>query len=96
MKMNFVVGLKDLSGKEITDNRNENVTLSKILGNAIITEEAKDQPVLKYELATKLFNAKGEVDITETEKEIIKTVCTTGKLNILSAAQILIIVNNAK
>lgn len=96
MKMNLAVGLKDLSGKEIVDGSNNPILLSKQLANIIISEEAKDNPAQKYELATRLYNAETEMEITESEKEIIKSVCNSGRLTVLFAAQILNIVNNAK
>ena len=95
MKMNLAVGLKDLAGNQIMDGNNAPILLSKQLANIIISEEAKDNPAQKYELATRLFNANGAMEITESEKEIIKGVCNSGRLTVLFAAQILNIVNNA-
>lgn len=96
MKMNLAVGLRDLAGNEIVDGNNTPILLSKQLANIIISEEAKDNPAQKYELATRLFKAETEMEITESEKEIIKNVCNSGRLTVLFAAQILNIVNNAK
>ena len=96
MKVNLSVYLKDLAGNDVIDARGEKIMLSKFLANGIIGEEAKDKPMEKYELADKLYNTDGEVDIKESEKEIIKKFCESGKLTVIIAAQILIIINNAK
>ena len=96
MKMNLAVGLKDLAGNEIVDGNNTPILLSKQLANLIISEEAKENVMQRFELAMKLNVADGEMEITESEKEIIKRVCESGRMTVLFAAQILNIVNNAK
>lgn len=96
MKVNLAVYLKDLAGNDVIDARGEKIMLSKFLANGIISEEAKDKPMEKFELADKLYNASGEVDIKESEKETIKKFCESGKITVLIAAQILVIINNAK
>jgi hypothetical protein len=96
MKVNLTVGLKDLAGKEIVDNNGTAIMLNKFVANQIVSEEAKENVLQRFELAMKLNVAEGEVEITESEKEIIKKVCEAGRMTILIAAQILSIINNAK
>ena len=96
MKVNLAVYLKDLAGNDVLDHKGEKIMLSKFLANGIIGEEAKDKPMERFELADKLYNADGEIDIKESEKEVIKKFCESGKVTVLVAEQILIIVNNAK
>ena len=96
MKANLAVGLKDLSGKEIKDAQGNGILLSKQLANLIVAEEAKENVLQRFELAMKLNIAEGEIEITESEKQIIKFICEAGKMTILFAAQILSIINNAK
>lgn len=95
MKVNLTVGLKDLAGKEVI-NGGERIILSKFVANLIVSDEAKENILQRWELANKLNVADGEVEITESEKEIIKKVCESGRMTILFAAQILSIINNAK
>jgi predicted aspartyl protease len=79
------------------DARGEKILLNKFIANQIISEEAKgDRAMQMYELAMKLNTAESEIDITESEKEIIRTVCGNGKMTVLIAAQILTIINNPK
>ena len=96
MKMNLTVGLCDLNGKEIVAPNGEKLLLSKQIANLLVTEEAKENVLQRFELAMKLNVAEGEIEITDSEKEIIKKLCEGGKMTILIAAQILKIVNNAK
>lgn len=97
MKVNLCVALKNLAGQDVVDQGKEKVMLNKFVAEAIALEEAKDGNVLqKSELADKLYNATGEIEIAESEKEIIKKTCEGGRMTVLLAAQILKIVNNAK
>lgn len=95
MRVNLSVSLKNLRGETILDNGKE-IMLNEYVANMIVNEEAKDNPMQSFELAGKLYNATGEIEIAESEKEIIKRVCTSGRMTILFAAQILTIINNAK
>lgn len=96
MKVNLTIGLKDLMGNEIKDAQGASILLNKQLANLIVAEEAKENILQRFELAMKLNFADGEVEITESEKQIIKGICESGKMTILFAAQILGIINNAK
>lgn len=96
MKMNLAVGLCDLNGKEIVAPNGEKLLLSKQIANLLVAEEAKENVLQRFELAMKLNVAEGEIEITDSEKEIIKKLCEGGKMTILLSAQILKIVNNAK
>lgn len=96
MKMNLAVGLCDLNGKEIVGPNGEKLLLCKQIANLLVAEEAKENVLQRFELAMKLNVAEGEIEITDSEKEIIKKLCEGGKMTILIAAQILKIVNDAK
>jgi hypothetical protein len=96
MKVKFGI-LKGLDGKELKNN-NEPLYIGKSLANVIANETSKDNTSMqKYELAIKLFNANDfEIEISESEKEIIKSAVNSGSMSILIAAQILTAINNAK
>lgn len=96
MKMNLTVGLRDLEGNEIKDIQGKAILLNKQLANLIVSDEAKENVLQRFELAMKLNVANGEIEVTDSEKEIIKRICENGKMTILVAAQILSIINNAK
>lgn len=96
MKVNLAIGFKDLSGKEITDAAGKKILLNKFIANQIVSEEAKENILQRYELAMKLNVADGEIEIQNSEKEIIKKVCESGRMSVLIAAQVLSTINNAK
>lgn len=96
MKANLTVGLKDLTGKEIVDANGEKILLNKFIANQIVSEEAKENVMQRFELAMKLNVAEGEIEIKGSEKEIIKKVCESGRMTVLIAAQVMSIINNAK
>ena len=96
MKMNLTVSLKGLDGKAILNESNYPVMLNQQLANMIVAEEAKENILQRYELAMKLNVAENEIEITESEKQIIKGVCEGGRVTVLFAAQVLGIINNAK
>ena len=93
MKMNLSVPAQTLAGQPWKEN-GEVVMLNKVVANRLFVMDGKDKPVEKYELAIKLHNATGEVEITEAEKTLIKE--ASADLIVALAAQIQIIVNNAK
>ena len=94
MKVKFGI-LKGLDGNDVK-NGSEYVYNDKTIAQIIATDAAKDNVLQRYELATKLYNANGnEVEITESEKEIIKQTINSGTLSILLAAQALSAMNNA-
>ena len=94
MKVKFGI-LKGLDGNDVK-NGSEYVYIDKTIAQIIATDAAKDNVLQRYELATKLYNANGnEVEITESEKEIIKQTINSGTLSILLAAQALSAMNNA-
>ena len=96
MKANLTIGLKDLTGNEVVNERGEVIILSKLLANQIMMGEAQDEVMAKWDLANKLNNANGEIDLGENEKQIIKKTCEGGRMTILVAGQIMKIINNAK
>lgn len=96
MKVNLTVGLKDLNGTEVVNERGEKIILSKFVANQIMMGEARDEVLARWDIANRLNVAEGEIEIGENDKKIIKEVCEGGRMTVLIAAQILTIINNAK
>lgn len=89
--------LKGLDGRDLKDANDKPIAIYQSLANVIVNEIAKDSIVQRHELATKIFNSQGsELEISESEKEIIKQAVTSGGVTVLLAAQVLNIINNAK
>lgn len=96
MKMNFTTRAIALNGEPLKE-RGEEIWLNKTLAGVIMMQDASDATVMqKYELATRLYQAEGEMEISESEKNIIKGICENGKLPVIIAAQILMVVGNAR
>jgi hypothetical protein len=95
MKVNLTKAVIGLDGNPVKE-RGEVLMMNKVLANALVIQDSVDDPMHKYELATKLYEASGEIEIAESEKALIKKVCESGQLLVLIAAQILIIINNSK
>lgn len=94
MKVNLVQTAKAFNGEDLKDQLGGVIWLNKSLANAVAGLDPKEKPIEKYELAHKLFNASGEIEITEAEKSLIKEACAL--IPIMVSAPILILVNNAK
>lgn len=94
MKVDFNVTAKAFNGEDLKDQAGGLVFLNKSLAQAIVGLDPKEKAIEKYELAHKLHNASGEIEITESEKSLIKEACAL--IPIMVSAPILILVNNAK
>lgn len=92
MKINLTQSFKDLKGEPLKDGNGNPIIMGQYIADCILLEEAKDSPMHKYELATKLFNASSPIDITESERVIITKVCE--RMRVGFAAQILLVINN--
>jgi hypothetical protein len=95
MKMNFVKAALGLNGAPLTE-RGAVVMINEVIANTLVTQDADNNPMFQYELARKLYDAKGEIEFSESEKMIIMKLCESGRLIVLIAAQVLMILNNAK
>lgn len=82
MIINTKIVLKDLSGKEIQDEKKEGFTLGQALANIVVSAETGGKMKL-FVLGTKLFqNSKVEVDESDLQllKEAVKSTKTYGAL----------------
>ena len=77
MNIDCEIELKDLSGAVLKDSEGV-FTLGKALGNIIV--DAKEGGKMKlYILATKLFQAKGKVEVDESDLSLIKKVVASSE-----------------
>ena len=68
MKVNFNQKFKDLKGQEVEGIE----TMNKVIAEQLVLQEAKENTLQKYELAMKLSSATKEIEITDSEKNLIK------------------------
>lgn len=95
-KVNLTIALTDLQGKEIKNNKGENLLLNKEVATLLVMKEAKENIRQRYELAQKLNNATGEVEISGSEIDLINESLKSGGVTVLLAAQVLQAIANAK
>lgn len=96
MKVDLSRPFKALDGKTDLMIDGKILIMGQYLADRIVSEQSKEQSMsmVMFELATKLYQANGEVEIEESHKEIIKQACSG--MMVMFAAQILTIINNAK
>ena len=96
-KVNMAITLTDLRGKEVKSQQGKKVFINETVADLLASKEAKDNTVLqRFELAQKLSNAAGDIEISDSEIELIKEVILDGRITVLLAARILQIINNIK
>lgn len=95
-KVDLAVALTDLQGNAIKNNKGENILLNKEVATLLVMKEAKENIRQRYELAQKLNSAKGEVEISGSEIDLINESLKGGGVTVLCAAQVLQAIANAK
>lgn len=95
-KVDLAVALTDLQGNAIKNSKGENILLGKEVATLLVMKEAKENILQRFELAQKLNKAEGEVEITDSEIELIKGALNGGGVTVLCAAQVLQAIANAK
>lgn len=91
----FNTPVKDLSGKDIVTETGEKVIIGKQVANMIVADSAKENILHRFEVAQKLADETvGEIHLTDSEKEIIKEVCKSGRMTVLLSAQVLKILDS--
>lgn len=94
MKVDLSVEARNYDGKPLVEHNGAVIKLNEAIANNLAISEGKDQAILKYNLGTKLYSAKGPIDITEAEEALIRDVANN--LVAIVSAQIQIILNDAK
>ena len=92
-KVNFNVPLKRLNGESILEAGKE-IMIGEFLANGLVNQKATDKAMQTFELATKIYKAKGEIELAQSEKDIILRYLENSEtlISVLAAAQILSIV----
>lgn len=95
MKVDLSKPFKALDGTTDLIIDDKTLIMGQYLADKIASEQMGDQvmSMVMFDFATTLYQAKGEIEINESHREIIKKAC--GKMIVMFSAQILKIVNNA-
>jgi hypothetical protein len=72
MIVNLAIALTDIEGNKIKGENGQEVSLSKMVGNALFSAEEKDDPIRLYELAKKIYYSEGDMEISKSDADLIK------------------------
>jgi hypothetical protein len=72
MIVNLAIALTDIEGNKIKNENGEEVSLSKMVGNALFSAEEKDDPIRLYELAKKIYYSEGDIEISKSDADLVK------------------------
>jgi hypothetical protein len=72
MIVNLAIALTDIEGNKIKNENGEEVSLSKMVGNALFSAEEKEDPIRLYELAKKIYYSEGDIELSKSDADLVK------------------------
>jgi hypothetical protein len=72
MIVNLAIALTDIEGNKIKNENGEEVSLSKMVGNALFAAEEKEDPIRIYELAKKIYYSEGDIELSKSDADLVK------------------------
>jgi len=72
MIVNLAIALTDIEGNKIKNENGEEVSLSKMVGNALFGAEEKEDPIRLYELAKKIYYSEGDIELSKSDADLVK------------------------
>jgi hypothetical protein len=72
MIVNLAIALTDIEGNKIKNENGEDVSLSKMVGNALFSAEEKEDPIRLYELAKKIYYSDGDIELSKSDADLVK------------------------
>jgi hypothetical protein len=72
MIVNLSIALTDIEGNKIKNENGQEVSLSKMVGNALFSAEEKDDPIRLYELAKKIYYSEGDIELSKSDADLVK------------------------
>ena len=86
-KIDFTKSLLDFDGKEVIDN-NAPMTFKSIISRLLAMCKADDKVMERWELAQRIYNSSGEIDITPSQIMLIQNALKESSLTTLVGGQI--------
>ena len=86
-KINFTKALIDFDGREIIDN-DVPMTFKSIISRLLAMCKADDKVMERWELAQRIYNSSGEIDITPSQIMLIQNALKESSLTTLVGGQI--------
>lgn len=91
-KIDFTKALIDFDGREIIDN-DVPMTFKSIISRLLAMCKADDKVMERWELAQKIYNSSGEIDITPSQIMLIQNALKESSLTTLVGGQIYHLLN---
>ncbi len=90
-KINLTTSFKDLEGKDmLTDRKSKDkMMMNKIVANILSIAKATKDPVRQLDISLKIYNAKKEIELDDSDIDLIKKVIQESNLSSLIAGQII-------
>ena len=86
-KIDFTKALIDFDGREIIDN-DVPMTFKSIISRLLAVCKADDKVMERWELAQRIYNSSGEIDITPSQIMLIQNALKESSLTTLVGGQI--------
>jgi len=87
-KVNFNQPILNLESKPMNIGPNAQLSMKDIVANAICAYKGKQNAVKLLDLALKIYNAKEDLEIDDTDFTLIKNIITGGDTTVLVKGQI--------
>ena len=91
-KIDFTKSLLDFDGKEVIDN-DVPMTFKSIISRLLAMCKADDKVMERWELAQRIYNSSGEIDITPSQIMLIQNALKESSLTTLVGGQIYHLLN---
>lgn len=91
-KIDFTKALIDFDGREIIDN-DVPMTFKSIISRLLAMCKADDKVMERWELAQRIYNSSGEIDITPSQIMLIQNALKDSSLTTLVGGQIYHLLN---
>ena len=91
-KIDFTKALIDFDGREIIDNEVP-MTFKSIISRLLAMCKADDKVMERWELAQRIYNSSGEIDITPSQIMLIQNALKESSLTTLVGGQIYHLLN---
>lgn len=91
-KIDFTKALIDFDGREIIDN-DVPMTFKSIISRLLAVCKADDKVMERWELAQRIYNSSGEIDVTPSQIMLIQNALKESSLTTLVGGQIYHLLN---
>lgn len=95
-KVNFTQVVIGMDGKEIKDVKEQPIMLNETIGNTISTSKAENDAIRQMTIAHAIYNADGEIELEDSDFNMVKSILKKSTLTSLVVAQAMTIMKEAE